>query len=74
MGTDVALEASDIALKKDDLSKLPYLLRLAGSTVKTINVNITFALVFNVLALILSGLGLLNPIWERSAIMLDLSW
>jgi Cd2+/Zn2+-exporting ATPase len=62
LGTDVALEASDIALMKDDLSKLPYLLRLAGSTVKTINVNITFALVFNVLALILSGLGLLNPI------------
>lgn len=62
LGTDVALEASDIALMKDDLSKLPYLLSLAGSTVKTINVNIIFALVFNTLALVLSGLGLLNPI------------
>jgi Cd2+/Zn2+-exporting ATPase len=62
MGTDVAIEAADIALLSDDLTKLPYLLRLGRSTIKTINFNIAFAVVFNGLALIASGAGLLNPI------------
>lgn len=62
MGTDVALEAADIALIKDDLSKLPYLLQLAKSTITTINFNMAFAVIFNIIALIASGTGLLNPI------------
>ncbi len=62
MGTDVAMEAADIALMDDDLSRIPYLLRLAKSTIRTINYNIIFALKFNGLVLIVSGLGLLNPI------------
>lgn len=62
LGTDAALEASDIALLDDDLSKIPYLLTLAKATVKTINVNIVFAVIFNALALIASGFGLLTPI------------
>ena len=62
MGTDVAMEAADIALLSDDLTKLLYLLRLGISTIKTIIFNIAFAVIFNGLALIASGSGLLNPI------------
>ncbi len=62
MGTDAALEAADVALLKDDLGRLPYLLRLGQATVRTIHLNIAFALVFNVLALAASGAGLLTPI------------
>lgn len=62
MGTDVAVEAADIALMGDDLAKLPYLLQLGRSTMKTINFNIAFAVIFNVLALLASGAGLLNPV------------
>ncbi|MCL6449005.1 MAG: cadmium-translocating P-type ATPase [Armatimonadetes bacterium] len=62
MGTDVAMEAADIVLMNDDLTKLPYLLRLGKATINTINFNIAFAVVFNALALIGSGLGFLNPI------------
>jgi len=62
MGTDVAMEAADIALMNDDLTRLPYLLRLGKATINTINFNIAFAVVFNALALIGSGSGFLNPI------------
>jgi len=62
MGTDVAMEAADIALMEDNLAKLPYLLQLGRTTLKTINFNIGFAVVFNLLALAASGAGLLNPV------------
>lgn len=62
MGTDVAMEAADIALMGDDLDRLPYLFQLGRSTVKTINFNIVFAVMFNLLALLASGAGLLNPV------------
>ncbi len=62
MGTDVAMEAADIALMEDNLAKLPYLLQLGRTTLRTINFNIGFAVVFNVLALVASGAGLLNPV------------
>ncbi|GBF33102.1 hypothetical ptotein [Desulfocucumis palustris] len=62
MGTDVAMEAADIALLEDNLAKLPYLMQLGRTTLKTINFNIGFAVVFNLLALAASGAGLLNPV------------
>ncbi|MEN6350725.1 MAG: cation-translocating P-type ATPase [Syntrophomonas sp.] len=62
MGTDVALDAADIALMNDELDKIPFALRLGKSTLKTINFNIGFAMVFNFLAIIGSGLGYLHPI------------
>lgn len=63
IGTDAAIEAADVAIMNDDLNKLPELLQLAKATLKTINVNIIFAFIFNGLALAASGLGMLNPVW-----------
>jgi uncharacterized membrane protein YfcA len=62
MGTDVALDAADIALMNDELNKIPYSLRLGKATLNTINFNIAFAMVFNLLAIIGSGMGYLHPI------------
>ena len=61
MGSDIAVEAADIALMSDDISKIPYLKRLSVATVKTIKLSITLSMVINILAVILSVLGLLNP-------------
>ena len=40
MGSDIAVEAADIALMSDDIAKIPYLKRLSNATVKTIKVSI----------------------------------
>ena len=62
MGSDIAIEAADIALIGDDIAKIPYLKRLSNATVKLIFFNITISIIFNIVAIILSILGLLNPI------------
>ena len=61
MGSDIAVEAADIALMSDDISKIPYLKRLSNATVKTIKLSITLSMCINFLAVTLSALGLLNP-------------
>ncbi|MDU1911900.1 cation-translocating P-type ATPase [Fusobacterium sp.] len=62
MGTDIAIEASDIALMGDNIEKIPYLKKLSSATIKTIKFNITASMTINLIAIILSVLGLLNPI------------
>lgn len=62
MGSDIAVEAADIALMGDDISKIPYLKRLSRSTVNTIKGNITASMCINFVAVTLSVLGILNPI------------
>ena len=61
IGSDIALEASDIALMGDDISKIPYLKRLSDATVRTIKVSITLSMCINFVAIVLSLLGMLNP-------------
>lgn len=61
MGSDIAVEAADIALMSDDLSRIPYLKRLSNATVKTIKASITLSMVINVIAVALSVAGVLTP-------------
>ncbi len=61
MGSDIAVEAADIALMSDDLRKIAYLKRLSVATVRTIKLSITLSMVINILAVALSVLGLLGP-------------
>ena len=61
-GTDVALETADIALTNDDLSRLPFLIKLSRLTLTVIKLNVAFGLVFNAVAVLASGWGLLSPI------------
>ncbi len=52
-GTDTAIETADIALMGDDLSKLPFAVRLSRKTLNIIKANITFAIGIKIIALLL---------------------
>ena len=62
MGSDIAVEAADIALMSDDISKIPYLKLLSNATVKTIKFSITLSMCINFVAIVLSLLELLTPV------------
>ena len=61
MGSDIAVEAADIALMSDDIAKIPYLKRLSNACVKTIRFSISLSLFINFVAIALSLSGLLTP-------------
>ena len=61
LGSDIAVEAADVVLMRDDISRLPYLKRLSGAAVKTIKFSITLSMVINILAVVLSVAGVLTP-------------
>ena len=62
MGSDIAIEAADIALMGDDITKVPYLKRLSNATINLIKLNITLSMTINFVAIILSVLGYLTPV------------
>ena len=62
MGSDIAVEAADIALVSEELSRIPYLTRLSRSALNTIRGNIAASMCINAIAVGLSVLGLLNPV------------
>ncbi len=62
MGSDIAVEAADIALMSDDISKIPYLKRLSNATVRTIQFSITLSMYINFVAIVLSLLEILTPV------------
>lgn len=62
MGSDIAVEAADIALMGDDISNIPYLKRLSVATVRTIKLSITLSMCINFVAIVLSLMELLNPV------------
>lgn len=61
MGSDIAVDAADIALMSDDISKIPYLKRLSIATVKTIKCSIGLSMCINFVAIVLSLMELLTP-------------
>ncbi|PIE54476.1 MAG: heavy metal translocating P-type ATPase [Dethiosulfovibrio peptidovorans] len=62
LGTDVALEAADVALTQDDLSRIPWLMRLSRRMLWIIRFNVAFGLAFNGLSVTASAGGWLSPI------------
>lgn len=61
MGSDIAVDAADIALMSDDISKIPYLKRLSNATVRTIKFSISLSLYINFVAILMSFMGWLTP-------------
>ena len=61
MGSDIAVDAADVALMNDDISKIPYLKWLGNTTIRTIKTAITLSMCINFIAIALSVLGILNP-------------
>nr|WP_090341043.1 heavy metal translocating P-type ATPase [Mycolicibacterium malmesburyense]CRL70761.1 ATPase P [Mycolicibacterium malmesburyense] len=66
-GTDVAIEASDLTLVRDDLNAVPDAIRLSRRTLATIKGNLFWAFAYNVAALPLAAAGLLNPMIAGAA-------
>jgi Cu+-exporting ATPase len=66
-GTDVAIEASDITLVRDDLRAAADAVRLSRRTLSIIKGNLFWAFAYNVAALPLAALGLLNPMIAGAA-------
>ena len=62
IGSDISVEAANIALINDNIEDIPQLIGIAKKTVRTININIGFALTLNIIAMALAILGILNPI------------
>ena len=60
MGSDAAIEAADVVLMDDDLSKLPVAVRIARKTLTIVHQNIWFALAVKFLVLFLSAIGRAN--------------
>ena len=61
-GSDIAVDAADIALVNDDIKELPHLLKLSRRMMNTIRVNLTFSMTLNFIAIILAITGILNPV------------
>lgn len=62
IGSDIAIEAADIALVDDEVEKLPHLLSLSGKMMDTIKLNMSFSMVLNFIATVFAITGILNPI------------
>ena len=62
IGSDISVEAANIALINDNIEDIPQLIGIAKKTVRTININIGLALTLNIIAMALAILGILNPI------------
>ncbi len=61
-GSDIAVDAADIALVNDDIKELPHLLKLSRRMMNTIRVTLTFSMTLNFIAIILAITGILNPV------------
>lgn len=62
IGSDIAVDAADIALVNDDIRELPHLLALSRRMMRTIRYNLTFSMLLNFAAIILAMTGILNPV------------
>lgn len=62
VGSDIAVDAADIALVNDDIREIPHLLALSKRMMVTIKCNLTFSMVLNFIAIILAITGILNPV------------
>lgn len=62
IGSDIAVEAADIALVDDKIQELPHLLSLSRKMMTTIKLNLTFSMTLNFVAIILAITGVLNPV------------
>ena len=66
-GTDVAIEASDLTLVSGDLAATGDAIRLSRATLRTIKQNLAWAFGYNLAALPLAAIGLLNPVIASAA-------
>lgn len=62
IGSDIAIDAADIALVDDEIKELPHLIALSKQMMTTIKINMSFSMGLNFLAITLAIIGILNPV------------
>ena len=62
IGSDIAVDAADIALVDDEIKELPHLLALSKRMMTTIKCNLSFSMSLNFVAIVLAITGLLGPV------------
>lgn len=62
VGSDIAIDAADIALVNDEITELPHLLRLSRRMMRTIRLNLSFSMALNFAAIALAMTGILDPV------------
>lgn len=62
VGSDIAVDAADIVLVRDNIDTLPHMLALSRRMMTTIKLNMTFSMTLNFVAIILAMAGILNPV------------
>lgn len=62
IGSDIAVDAADIALVNDDVKELPHVMALSRRMMTTIKINMSFSMLLNFIAIILAILGILHPV------------
>ena len=62
IGSDIAVDAADIVLVRDDINNIPHLLKLSKHMMKIIKINLAFSMLLNFVAVILAMTGILNPV------------
>lgn len=62
IGSDIAIDAADIALIRDDIKYIPHLLSLSKKVTRTIKLNLTFSMILNFIAVTLAIIGILGPV------------
>jgi P-type Cu+ transporter len=70
-GTDVALNAADLIVVRDDLRAVPIAIDLSRRTLRTIRSNLAWACAYNMAAIPLAAFGLLNPLIAAAAMALS---
>ena len=70
-GSDVAIEAADIALMRNDLLSVVDAISLSRATLSKIRQNLFFAFIYNVLGIPLAAAGMLNPVIAGAAMALS---
>lgn len=63
IGSDIAVDAADIALVNDEIKELPHLLALSKRMMTIIKCNLTFSMLLNFIAIILAMTGILDPVF-----------
>jgi Cd2+/Zn2+-exporting ATPase/Cu+-exporting ATPase len=61
-GTDIALEASHVALMRDDWRLVPEAFAIAQRTLRVVKMNFAFTIIYNTLGLLLAAFGILPPV------------
>lgn len=70
-GSDIAIEAADITLMRNDLTGVADAIALSRATLRKIRQNLFFAFIYNVLGIPLAAIGMLNPVIAGAAMAMS---